>query len=417
MHLHLSITKENILIGLLSSLWLLVLLPKTMQFAVYAVILTIMIWNRRIALSGPEISILAGCSIQSVAIITQVLTRSPEQQRVMAAINTTMIWVIAVMLYSLCKEVQNKTDVIEKMAKAARLNMIILFLLYLFSLVYHSNTIQISGMTYYLRRNDYLSSGSTTRFCGLMETVLGPSHLFFVCTPILMLDNDNRLKRRNLLAAILGYISVLATHSRIGLLCASAALMIMLYSYMTRKFGHHLKTSIILLVGMIAISVALYYKAELMTQISDLFNARGGSNSARFAIYEQSLSKMWSESPVIGIGIKYMLGAFPYGSHCTYIGLLYKAGFLGAFFFLFGIYQIIYRIGRQISDYSWHLCAFFIILLYFVFLIFADLDGSDWVIISMFLTWGFLGSKETQKENKTVTAAKKAIRKEVLVLG
>ena len=417
MQLHLSTTKENILTGLLSGLWILILLPKTVQFAVYALILSVLVWNRKLVFPNGGVWILLGCIIQGLAILVQMMTQNPGIQRVFAAANTLLIWVIALLFYNLCTECIDQKALISKLAKAARVNLIVLFGLFLISLIYHQNTIHFAGLTYYLRRNDFLASGSTTRFCGLMETVLGPSHLFFICTPVLMLDNDMKLRRRNLLAALLGYICVVATHSRVGLVCCTVSMMVILYSYMTRKFGPNLKKTILFISTIILICIAFHYMATIMGELSDLFYLRGGSNSARFGIYEQSLQKMWSESPIIGIGIKYMLGGFPYGSHCTYIGLLYKSGILGTLCYLFGLYKIIKNTGSNIAGNGWHISAFFLILIYFAFLVFSDIDGSDWVIVSMFTTWGLLSTKEREKEDKQVSASEKITGKEVLALG
>lgn len=385
-----SFTTEDILVWIIKFLWVFVLMPKSMQFVAYAAILLLLLWKNRINFADETFFVLAGCVVQIIAIIIQLATAHPSSSRAFAAFNTTAIWILAIAFYALSKKGTDRDRLIHRTAAAIRMNIYIMFVLYLFSLVYKSNTITMFGLRYYLRRYDYLSTGRTTRFCALMESVLGPSHLYFVSVPLLMADNSIKPSGKNLVAMLLCNICVIATHSRVGTVACTLATAIILYRTLTKRLDPNLRR----IVAVMVIAVAAYFivinRRMLGDMVLSFFNARAGSNNARFTIYSQSIKRVLEESPLVGIGIKYMIGSFPYGSHCTYIGLLYKAGIIGASFFMYGLYRIVSDIYRKAPRTPWNTSSFLVLLCYFLLLVFADIDGSDWVIVSMFITWGFM---------------------------
>ena len=392
-------TTEDILLNLLKFLWIIVLLPKTVQFAVYLSVLLLLLFKNKVSLNNSVILLICGCFIQMLAILWQFIVNDPAMVRIAAAVNTLLIWVVSILLYSVACNINKDRKTIQKAAKYARINLMILFLLYCFSLVYTRNTIRILGDTFYLKRMDYLASGITTRFCGLLETVIGPSHMFFVSAPMLMLDNDTKEKAlRNGVVLFLAYIAIVATHSRIGLVSCGLFVAYYALDYISRYFTSSQKAVLGFALAVTAAFLFLKYRHYIAFEFNSLFNARGGSNSARFGIYRNSLRKMWQESPIIGIGIKYMLGSFPYGSHSTYVGLLYKAGFLGATFYFSGLIGMVKRMMNSIKGNGWETAFLMAIICYAVLMIFSDIDGSDWSIASLFLVYGIVTKRKERTE-------------------
>ena len=96
---------------------------------------------------------------------------------------------------------------------------------------------------------------------------------------------------------------------------------------------------------------------------------------------------------MIGIGIKYMLGDFPYGSHCTYIGIFYKTGLFGTLLFVIGIAMMCINIWNNISNKETGRLAYIMILSYFGLLIFSDIDASNWVLSLAFICYGLLNNR------------------------
>ena len=391
---------EDILINLFKFMWIFILLPKTLQFACYLLILLLILWKNKVVFSKTTLFLLLGCCIQLVAILRQMFIVNPSTTRIFAAFNTLGIGVLSILMYSVASKLEPDDERINKIAHYMRINIAILVGIYFVSLVIRSNTVSFLGQKFYFKRMDYLASGVTTRFCACMETVLGPGHFFFIASPVLLLDSsrgDKRNALRNIIFILLTGWMVVETHSRIGLLCCGAAMLFIIGDYLGKYMKREQRIVILACAAVIALFLLYRYRRYLMFELSSFFNARGGSNEARFNIYRKSLEKMLIESPILGIGIKYMLGSFPYGSHSTYIGLLYKAGFLGTFMYLIGIFRLFgnftYSSRKLISSNT----ALITMLFYAVFLIFADLDASNWVIVSMFTLLGLVNSSVFEK--------------------
>lgn len=82
---------------------------------------------------------------------------------------------------------------------------------------------------------------------------------------------------------------------------------------------------------------------NLDTLSQGVFAARAGSSNLRFMIYQLT----WEEAlrhPFLGIGVKPRTGLYaPIGSHCTYLGILLKTGFLGLIYFLLFQFSVYYQ--------------------------------------------------------------------------
>lgn len=385
---------------LLVLLWPLIVMPKTFQFAVLLCLCCSILIAKGSSfatqkLPVPIIFILLGCMVHSLSIILQCAQGINDFTRVFAAINTVLIWLIAIIFFLGVTSASYSEDEFDFVYRWVVIDFIILFCIYLFSLISKSNTFTFGGYTLYLRRLDYLASGATVRFAGFMETVLGPGHLYCITSPILVLGSfrSHRSLRISLATLIIGYYLVLQTHSRIGLVVCGLVFAISVLGILcSASKGRDIYSAIAILLGILLFVLLCLNVNNVIKSFEEVFNSRAGSNSARFGIYRKSIEKTMNESPIIGIGIKYMLGNFPYGSHCTYIGLLYKSGILGAVFFLLGLFGIINQIIRNMQHYFRSILPGLIAGLYFGLLVFADLDASNWVICLAFVVWGFLSS-------------------------
>ena len=395
--------EEKIIVRLFKYLWIIILLPKVLQFVFYGCVLLHFIFRKRIRkFPLSSVFLLGMVCIQGVAICQQCLLGKANLSRFLAALNTAGIWLIAVLLFVYCYTYVRK-DMLLLISKYLAFDIGILIFLYFLSLNVEMQTITILGQTYALKRMDYLASGTTTRFAAFTETVLGPSHLFCMGFPISLIYvkkwKSNMVK---LAYCVLAYMAVFATHSRIGqLVCAAVLLFGLWYLFMMDSKGIlHLnrkaQVCIIIVLAMFCMGFVIQNYESLAVWFMRLLHSRSGSNNARFSIYRESIKMAFQESPIIGIGIKYMLGSFPYGSHCTYIGVFYKTGFAGFICFILGFEELFRKLWKDnIKQYSMIIYSF---LLYLVMLIFADIDGSNWSIVSWFVVWGIM-SKRTEERN------------------
>lgn len=391
-----KISVKDIEIKLFKYQWIIIILPKVIQFFIYLFVMVYLGLNKKIKLDDISKLLIGGIFVQLLAVIIQILFYQPDISRIFASINTMMIWLIAIFFYNVARNKAYDVKYISRLERYVSINIIILFIIYLASLVVKNNYYTIGGLQFAFRRVDYLASGTTTRFCGLMETVLGPSHMLMFSCPVLLFSKyfTHNSKIRVGLLLLLTYITVFASHSRIGTVIGFITVVFAILSMMIES-NISKKWIVIFVAGTIGIAglFIVLKSRELVSLIYDFFYSRGGSNDARFAIYKNSIEKTINESPIVGIGIKYMLGDFPYGSHCTYIGLFYKTGIIGSLLFMCAFFKIIKKLYKKYKIYSHTLLLFMSIMMYFGLLIFSDLDASNWVIVSVFFVWGLLLNK------------------------
>ena len=381
-------------------LWVLVLLPKTLQLPIclYFVIRARMACGAKLKFNHMALFLLFGSCVQAVAVLSQVLLGATDTARIYAAINTCCLWFIGVEIYALAVAEQWNDYEIRRFGKLLLFNFAVLSSLYLLSVVTNIKTISLMGMNYNLVGADYIefafgSGDLSQRFRGFMGTALAPSHLFLISMPICVVTYRKGLKRPLVCVClcVITFVAIIETHSRSGVIFCFICLVtsIAYWAVTSKKYSKILKTAVMIAVC-IAIMIVLFHFNDINTFLTNLMNSRAGSNRVRFQMYEASINKVLSESPLIGIGIKYLINSIPYGSHCTYIGLLYKSGILGTIFFTLGFIGLHRRLYKSCKRYDSGWLIYICCLAYFGFLLFADLDSSDWTITLAFLVWGAL---------------------------
>lgn len=378
-------------------LWVLILLPKEVQFFCLLIYSIVLFTKNKIINTFTIKMFICFLLVWIFAILYQFITEKIDLERILATFNTFGIWVISLVIYGIISNMKLSPDIFLKISKYMWINLFILFFIYLAYLFLNIETISILGYKWYLRRMDYISSGVTTRFCGFMETVLGPSHFYCIAFPISIFYS--RRKIGTILTISLGflfYLPIFATHSRIGMvICLLVLIVSSIYLLLTsqRKYGMIIQQIIYLFLICVVIIALIFVLCNfdiVLSTITNFWSLRGGSNDARFNIYKNSLNKFITESPFIGIGIKYMIGDFPLGSHSTYIGILYKTGIIGSIFFIILFLSIFKNIYKNIKHTPHYVTLFSSFVLYCFFLIFADIDSCNWIIVIYFSFWGIL---------------------------
>ena len=179
------------------------------------------------------------------------------------------------------------------------------------------------------------------------------------------------------------------TYARMG----SFLMLIMIFAavnYFMLDNEVRLKTLIIIYIAMavLVIAVVLINIDSVATMAEAIFNVRPGSNSDRIRIYTDIINEISETSWIIGAGVKEMneTGVYPLGSHCTYLGILYKTGILGGISTAIGFASAIIMIVRRSLRYKDWSALLFICLTALLMLFFAveDIDGADWLIVTVF---------------------------------
>ena len=378
--------------------WLLVLLPKSAQF--FALVLIYMMISDtgiKWRLHSDIVYCILGTAVQYCAILLSLLRNEFDLMRTLAALNTATMWLVASSYFSLFSIRQYSERDMRRLMSYVIFNFSVFSILYLIFLSGREISFSTFGHQYSLQYVDYLTSGSTSRFRALMESKLSPSHFFISQLPLLALALvRSRHKELLLLVAVIAYAGNIGSHSRIGIIMSTLAIIgycMIYFSYRVTLITSKRGWLSLLLTGflMFLASLMSYYR-KILSAVMRLYNWRPGSNRARIMLYENTIKRVLLESPLIGIGIKYTdpQTHLPYGSHSTYIGLFFKAGIVGAILYLIGFSQILTGIFSLYKNSSQKYPIYIMVLAYFGFLIFADIDSLDWGIVGVFSTWGIL---------------------------
>ena len=382
---------ESIIYNLYMFLWVIVLLPKEAQFAAFAVI--VIIWsvkNRQlIRVNKATVWFLAYAAIHLISIIVAVITRDYALTRIAAAFNTCGIWVLAIWIAGIIRQAEDID--INRIGKYCVVNIGILFALYIVTLAFPSLRITNGLEIRQARVWDLLSSGETTRFCGLFEypSLVGFFTLLQFPWAFRYL-NKSKYKWTCFALIPAVFIPVFMTYSRMSILL-NLVFIFVAVNYFMLDNGIKLKTLLAVYgaLAFLVIIAAVIRIDDVMALASAVFNARPGSNSDRMKIYTETVNRISETSWIIGAGIKEMnsAGVYPLGSHCTYLGILYKSGIIGSICFVIGLVMTVkVSLSKSFKNKSlFNLLFMGMLALLFVFCLIEDIDGSDWLLVMTFM--------------------------------
>lgn len=373
-------------------LWPIVLLPKSLQL-ILIFGLGFMLAVFKIKKTNKIFILICMYSVVHMfSILINALLGDYELSRIAAAVNTAVIWIGAALLYEYYRT--TKIDV-KAFLRICFLNeniMLMLLVLYLF-LAYikkiQSFTMPVINTVFY--GYDW----PLYRFWGLLEypTLVGGFSL--LTTPFACLYLW--IKTKKFLGVILYYLCsflpVYFAFSRNGYVLYFAILCVCLFVifiYTVRK--HEAYTVCVISAGAMVACIPVIFSV-LAGILDKLLSMRDGSSTTRGAIYEASLQAFY-ENPLLGRGIKELNEInLPLGSHCSYIGYLYKTGVLGTVCILLVFAYIAVNVWKNNKGiYHKLMCIFLYGML--AYCIFEDLDGANWLVCLFFAVAGILENKE-----------------------
>lgn len=380
--------------------WILVILPKAVQLLALGALAAAM-WMR----TGKEkpldkFTLAQGAFllIYGIAIVVNTLAGDHDLSRVFAAVNTWAITAVALVMYHFCRH--NPID-LHRLGKLALYNLGILICLWLVYFLTKGNSV-FNIMGHALSGADWINGLYTPRFLGYMDyaNLVVFAVLFFYALALIFLKGRTLV---TLALTALLFLVVESTNSRTGLMLY-LILFLAYFLFETQnhffKFYKERKFVLLSMIIVITLLISVAGFSYIVKILESIMGMREGSNNMRSMIYGQSLSIMWKKSPIIGIGIKDMLGDYPLGSHSTYIGVFYKAGILGGSIYLICMIATACRLLLS-KDPSRRIVTLKICLLCVMLtMIFEDIDGANWCICIFYMLLGILDGitrKTTQK--------------------
>ncbi len=376
--------------ALFQYLWLFAILPKALQLVCLGALLCLVLFKsgKEKPLDAFTLLQIGYLAVYGLSIVINLLTAEHELSRVLAAVNTWSISVVAVLFYHCYRHI---TLDYQRLSRYMFHNVIILLIIYVLYLTldYRGN---FSFMSHPLTVSDWINDAPALRFAGYLEYSNLIVTLMLFCFGLSLRYIQTRFGGfAVMIYSVVCILPIWATNSRMGMLIMPvlAVLAIVLTNSKALIRIYRKYDKLILVGGVILIcAVALLLHQQISEMVEQVLNARQGSTDTRFDIYLSSLERMITESPIIGCGIKDMYGYYPYGSHSTYVGVFYKAGLLGGGIFMLSIILAICSIFKNKPRRGYTAVIMVSFLALFAFFALEDLDGANWCITVFMALYG-----------------------------
>lgn len=383
-------------------LWLIVIMPKEIQFVMLAGISCILIWKGK--KHSPDLVVgcvlaYAGCHILSI--LYNAITGEYSIVRILAACNTALIWIVAAGIYHYYR--WNSVNY-QKLAKAGFANGGCMAGLSVIFLIVRNFTdgfaVPIINCVLLAREKDIFID--RIRFWGFQgyptlivafELLMFPFAFWYVWTKL-----PKKIRVAGVTILTCGVLlPIYFSYSRSGYVLIGVEVLIFALLLFSEKLNKKQRYGLYIILVVVGICVILVGHGLIIKIYHALVNMRAGSNGTRVVIYEETW-KCFLRHPILGCGIKELSSTgYPLGSHCSYLGFLYKTGIIGtAFMFIALGKNAVHMIQNIVQNDNLlaSLCSVAIGLLYLFFL-FEDVDGADWLVCMWMALSGILSAYKT----------------------
>lgn len=373
-------------------MWIIVICPKLAQLGILVCIAVVLFLSRKIKFNHVSVALMLIGGIHLFSSFYNFIIYQHLPERLFAAINLALVWIIAGLYYAYYSNIESINY--RRISKICGINIMIMALLILpYFVLSKMNVYEFAIGPNSLITTDYINGAKTVRFVGLMEySNLVPS---FLMINLIGFYTGNKNKLLAIVLTLLSIAPIYLCSSRAAILVylACVCLYIVFRKNNLVKWQYYILLISLFVLGIVFVIMSGIH-VEIYNMIMDLVYMREGSNNTRLGIYLNSLTLTFERNPFIGVGIKDYVNGFPLGSHCTYIGILYKTGIIGLLIWCF----ILSVLLSQVVKSRGHLFIKFLFLGFVVFFLVEDIDGANWLIVMLF-TMIAIFLKEKKKEN------------------
>ncbi len=361
---------------LFSLFWIIALLPKTVQFLPLLLIALLAFDRRRFRRMDRFSKLqLLWLAVYLVSIGVNILLRQHTFGRILAAGNTFMASAFGLVLYISFRGM--KVD-FRRLGKICFINTMILLAIY----VLYKIAPMITFLGRPLSKDDFYNGVTTLRFAGFLDYT--NLILFFVLFsfPFAVVYIENKHLLWKIVYVLALFVALEETHSRSALLVyttMSGIYLVFQNKKLYRFYQSQKKRFFLIALAVTLVGVVVFHK-PLISILEGILGARTGSNNIRMTIYKASLNRMIREMPLIGLGTKEIFGTtpYPYGSHSTYIGVLYRTGILGGILYFISLTLAVWK---MLKDKRKSFRVFFCklaLLGALALMLLEDIDGVIW---------------------------------------
>lgn len=387
-------------------IWIIAIMPKQIQFILLGLLAIYLINNSKIVIDKICLLFMGYAITHIVSIYINIMTTNYSFERILAAINTALVWIIAILIYLYYKN--NKIN-INEIAKYSINNLIIMLVILLISLIsyYILNIRELSIFGKSLYGIDWYGGVDVIRFVGLLEYPNLVALFFMIFYPLAIFKYNTTSFLKKVLISTIFLIPVIYSRSRSGYILAIIAIIFcLLNDYLNDIKRRKYINIFFIMIVMITIFILVFGGVEFLKEkLITMFNSREGSNNTRINIYIESIRVTLANSPIIGVAIKNFIGDYPLGSHSTYIGVFYKTGLFGITIFILAVFNLVKNLIKHIK-YKKFIYGIIFCFAVLIIGVVEDLDGSNWFLSVYFSIIGI-----TMNINNFIDIEKVEIRK------
>lgn len=366
-------------------LWPNIIISKSLEFLVLTAFVLVLLFHNGIKIDNIVKHVILFVFVGIISWARAIFTEQTSYERIAAAIILVMVWLIAMVIYDLARRSE---IALEKIAQIFFYNyMIWIASAVLFLILKRTD---MTGGLYYMEYG-------RARFVGWFEyaTLNVPFAITHASLASYFVWKKTKSRVLTLGCYLLQWLPLYYTYSRSGYVLIVLQMICFIGYFLLRELKERgiIKkgVSLFLTFAVPLVPIVIYVAMKILNILMGL---REGSNSSRTIIYTETLEKIL-EHPIIGNGIKEFTSiGYPLGSHCTYLGFLYRTGIIGTVIIVSALVIVIVNIwkNRKLYNTMWF-SLFMNVLLLLAFAVFEDLDGEYWLLCMLFFTIGLLKNK------------------------
>lgn len=391
---------ENVLYFFLFLLPIIWIQEKMVQMVVeIAVLLLMLIIEKRQTVNRLTLPMLVYVAIHIFSILFNLGTNeeSVDSSRVIAAFNTAFVWILGSVVFSAVIRIKLDKRKIIKMMTFLYWVIILECVLAIIASRF-GEYITINGRGLY--KFEWFNNADRIRsFCWMEYASLVPFLLFCVL-PYVYIGINRRKPVYRIITMACSLLPLYLCNSRLGLV-----LVLALIGWMSAvaMWKHRVLRVVLLILCLGALTIMLakigvvFGKVESL--LCKLLFGREASNITRMTLYTATWEKIKESSLLFGAGIKHItvIRDIPLGSHSSYLGAIYKAGFIGAAFLFYFFIKTTGKIAGKVKKRELNMIFLVSLLGIFALMIMEDIDGANWMHFLFFIHLGII-IRQTDKE-------------------
>ncbi len=375
-------TIEYLFFMLLFPVALLPTLPQTVLLLLLAVLL---LTRKKPKMDRFFVLMLAWCLVYFASILINLHKANHTQANVITAFFTLGLNVAAILFYI---HFRNININLTRVGRYAYWNLLILIGL---ALIYRA--FPVTSHWSFLGRNmaeiDILKSQVYGyRFCGFLGSTYIVIFFVFFNFPLSVYYIEKRLKKAyQIIYALLLFVVVQATGSRIGLLLYTLLFIFFIYAQFRDSLRNfHDKHHVMFVIVTTLVTLLLVVAGIRFVQ--DLLYLRPESNNGRLLHYRDSIRVVMTDSPIYGLGINEKFRPTSQdllGSRSTYLNILYRTGILGFAIYAIAIVVRLYDLFKDKVFTKQRMVYIMAILETFVLMTIEDVDRNPWTLCFFYI--------------------------------